>query len=82
MFDRAVIEEGLLATSSALLVPLEGLFVVFVALVCLDRYEWVVLHFRGRGPAVAVLVDRARTLDRSSTFVDVVPMRLGASVSW
>jgi hypothetical protein len=52
MSDRAVVEEGLLATSSALLVPLEGSYVVIitfvlVTLVSSDGYEWVVLYSGG-----------------------------------
>ena len=33
------------------------------------------------GLAVIILADRFKTLDRSSIFAEVVPMRLGASAS-
>ena len=72
-----MIEEGLLATSSALLVPPEGSFVVFVTLVCEDGHEWVVLYL---GWPVATLcanrASRARALDWSSSFVEVDPTRV------
>jgi hypothetical protein len=85
VFDRAVIEEGCLATSSALLVPLEGSFVVLVTLVFVTLVFWTGVngwYCIQVGPAVAVLADCAETLDRSSNFAEVVPMRLGASASW
>jgi hypothetical protein len=54
--NGAAIEEGLLATSSALLIPLGDSFLSLIPFVLMDGYKWAVLYLGWSCCSVSTLI--------------------------